>query len=140
MDANQMAYPMFGMFVLTIIVLITNLFLRVRAVLTKQIHPKYFKIFDSDVAKPPQQIIQAKNQLDNLFQMPVLFYGICLLSISLNRIYTLTVVLAWLYVGLRICHTLIHMTYNHVTHRLAAFLSSNIVLLILWINIVFGRV
>jgi len=43
------------------------------------------------------------------------------------------IALAWAYVALRVVHSLIHITYNHVLHRFLAFASSNFVLLALWI-------
>jgi len=44
--------------------------------------------------------------------------------------------LAWLYVASRIAHSLVHLTYNNVIHRLAAFSASNLVLLLLWVRLV----
>ena len=44
----------------------------------------------------------------------------------------LQVGLAWAYVALRVVHSLIHLSYNHVYHRLAAFVVSNGVLAALW--------
>lgn len=41
-------------------------------------------------------------------------------------------VLAWAYVALRAVHSVIHITYNGVTHRLVAFALSNVVLIALW--------
>ncbi|MBS0413400.1 MAG: MAPEG family protein, partial [Proteobacteria bacterium] len=40
---------------------------------------------------------------------------------------------AWPYVGLRVMHSVIHITYNRVLHRLTAFALSNVVLMALWI-------
>jgi len=45
----------------------------------------------------------------------------------------LRVLTAWCYVGCRAAHSIIHLTYNHVYHRLAAFTASNFVLLLFWI-------
>ena len=44
----------------------------------------------------------------------------------------LLVHLAWAYVALRIVHSLIHLSYNHVLHRFLAFATSNVVLLGIW--------
>jgi len=44
--------------------------------------------------------------------------------------------LAWAYVACRALHSLIHLTYNNVLHRLAAFAASNVVLLVIWIRLV----
>ena len=43
--------------------------------------------------------------------------------------------LAWTYVGLRIAHSAIHVTYNRVRDRLAAFAASNVALIMLWTNL-----
>jgi hypothetical protein len=46
--------------------------------------------------------------------------------------------MAWAYVALRV----IHLSYNHVLHRLAAFATSNVVLVSLWVftalNVIFA--
>ena len=44
----------------------------------------------------------------------------------------ITQTLAWAYVGLRIAHSVVHLSYNHVIHRLVVFAASNLVLVILW--------
>ena len=41
--------------------------------------------------------------------------------------------MAWTYVGLRAVHSVIHVTYNNVMHRLSAFALSNIVLGLFWV-------
>jgi hypothetical protein len=40
--------------------------------------------------------------------------------------------LAWIYVGLRVVHSAIHLSYNRVTHRLIPFALSNGVLSVIW--------
>jgi hypothetical protein len=41
--------------------------------------------------------------------------------------------LHWPYVGLRVIHSIIHLTYNHMMHRLIFFALSNLVLIGLWV-------
>jgi hypothetical protein len=41
--------------------------------------------------------------------------------------------LAWSYVALRVVHSLIHITYNRIVHRFAAFAMSNAALLAMWV-------
>ena len=68
----------------------------------------------------------------NLLELPVLFYVVCLLIFTTGQGAALQVGLAWAYVALRVVHSLIHLSYNHVYHRLAAFVVSNGVLAALW--------
>jgi hypothetical protein len=41
--------------------------------------------------------------------------------------------LAWAYVALRVLHSAVHLTYNHVIHRLVLFAASNGMLVVLWV-------
>ena len=43
--------------------------------------------------------------------------------------------MAWLYVAVRLVHSMIHLTYNRVYHRLTAFLTSQFILVAIWILI-----
>ena len=45
----------------------------------------------------------------------------------------LFVVLAWVFVVLRLLHAAIHVTSNHVGRRFAAFAASVVVLAIMWL-------
>jgi len=69
----------------------------------------------------------------NLLELPVLFYVACLLIYTTDVTSPTMIAVAWLYVGLRVVHSLIHLSYNDVLHRLAAFAASNLVLVVLWI-------
>jgi len=68
----------------------------------------------------------------NLFEMPVLFYVACIVFYVTGKVDGIALTLAWLYVALRIAHSVVHLTYNNVLHRLAAFGASTFVLLALW--------
>ena len=42
--------------------------------------------------------------------------------------------MAWIYVGLRLAHSLVHITYNRVVHRLLLFAASSFLLMAMWIG------
>jgi hypothetical protein len=42
--------------------------------------------------------------------------------------------LAWLYFALRVGHSLVHLTYNNVYHRLGVYAASGVVLALLWVR------
>lgn len=71
----------------------------------------------------------------NLLEMPVLFYTAVVLALTLLIHDPIIIALAWLYVGLRMVHSLIHCTYNLVMHRFYAFSMSALVLLALWVRL-----
>ncbi len=75
---------------------------------------------------------QAADNFRNLFEVPVLFYLLCV-ALALNGGSTQGfVAAAWAYVGLRALHSLIHVTYNRVTHRFLAYAASTLLLFGMW--------
>jgi hypothetical protein len=69
----------------------------------------------------------------NLLEFPVLFYVGALMFDVAGKVDWISLTLAWCYVGCRAVHSVIHLTYNDVSHRLAAFTTSNVVLILFWI-------
>lgn len=133
MNNHAILYPIFALAWWTSCVLLLIPIARIRAGRRREIVVDDFKYGESS-AVPPHVAIPNRNYM-NLLELPVLFYvaGVLLLvspCTSLTSIY-----LAWLYVGLRIVHSVIHLTYNKVLHRLAAFATSNAVLVALWIDV-----
>ena len=72
----------------------------------------------------------------NLLELPVLFYLACITLVVTAKVEPWSVGLAWAFVLLRIAHSIVHLTYNNVFHRLRIFALSATVLLALWIRIV----
>ncbi len=75
----------------------------------------------------------AADNFRNLFEVPVLFYVLCV-AISLNGGSTPGLVAAaWTYVGLRTIHSAIHVTYNRVIHRFLVYAASTLLLFGMWV-------
>jgi hypothetical protein len=124
-------YPVFALATWTGLVLLLILFFRVRAGMKRELLTDDFK-FGESAGVPPHVSIPNRNYM-NLLELPVLFYVVCLmLHVSMGA-WPIAVRLAWAYVFFRIVHSLIHLTYNRVIHRLAAFALSNAALIALWV-------
>jgi hypothetical protein len=83
---------------------------------------------------PPEVSIPNRNYM-NLLEMPALFYLGCLVAFVTQQVETNLVTLAWVYVGLRVAHSLVHLSYNHVIHRLVLFAISNLVITAFWLRL-----
>jgi hypothetical protein len=70
--------------------------------------------------------------------VPVLFYLLCVALVLNGGSTPGFVTAAWAYVALRALHSLIHVTYNRVTHRFLAYAASTLLLFGMWIAFV-GR-
>lgn len=114
----------------TLCVLLVMPYRRIKAALAKQVTADDFKYGESaDV--PPAVRIPNRNFM-NLLEVPVLFYVVGLIAYVTQHVDATAVVLAWSYVALRVLHSLVHLSYNDVIHRLAVFAASNLVLAVLW--------
>lgn len=94
---------------------------------------KYFRLMEGQ--EVPEIITKTTRNFNNQFEIPVLFYVVCTLYISLNIESLVAIVLAWTFVALRFLHSYIHLTYNHVLHRMSVFSLSFLCVIAMWINL-----
>ena len=124
-------YPSFALAAWTFLVLLLIPFVRVRSVRRREIAPNDFRYGESP-AVPPAVSIPNRNYM-NLLELPMLFYVVCVVLYVTAGATPLAAAVAWAYVALRVVHSVIHLSYNHVLHRLAAFTLSNAALVSLWV-------
>ncbi len=82
-------------------------------------------------AQIPAPVRWKADNYNNLMEQPTLFYAVALTLAFLDAGAGLNAYLAWLYVGLRIAHSLVQATVNRLMPRFMLFMISSIVLLIL---------
>jgi hypothetical protein len=130
----QILYPMVALAMLTFAVLLLIPIRRFRAGAAGQVSYDDFKYGES--AQVPPEVALPNRNMMNLLELPVLFYVACLTYFAAGRTDEWALLLAWAYVALRVAHSVIHLTYNRVRHRLVAFAASNVVLVMLWTNLI----
>jgi len=74
------------------------------------------------------------DNFNNLLELPILFYVVCIALYVTDTVSGFLVILAWLFVVLRATHSLIHVTYNHVVQRWLAYIAGAVALAGLWIG------
>ncbi len=125
-----MLMPMAAMVAVTAAVWVRLYFERIGEIRERRIRPQSLAR-----AQDLQQILtrtQAADNLRNLFEMPVLFYALCLAATAAGVATPLLVDGAWAFVVLRAVHSLIHCTYNRVKHLFAVYAASSLLLFLLW--------
>jgi hypothetical protein len=135
MRAESIFGPVSVLAIWTGCVLLINGYRRVRAVLSGRLRTGAFKLGES--AEVPTDLVVVNRHFMNLLEMPVLFYVVCILLYVTHEVDATTIWLAWAYVGLRLVHSLIHLTTNRVSQRLIPFAFSSFVLLGLWLLFVY---
>jgi hypothetical protein len=126
--------PVAALVALTFGVALLLLQARFRAAYRRQVTPGDFRYGESE--RVPAEARLPSRNLVNLLEMPVLFYVACVIFYAIGSVDGAALALAWAYVASRGVHSLIHLTYNNVFHRLAAFAAGNVVLLAIWIRLV----
>jgi hypothetical protein len=93
------------------------------------------KIRDTALGQPawPEQATKVSNCFNSQFQLPLLFYVLVILAWITKQADLLFVVMAWIFVILRLAHAYIHTTSNHVPTRFKIFAAGMLVLLVMWI-------
>lgn len=74
------------------------------------------------------------NNLANLFEMPVLFFVLAILLIVTELANDVQVILAWVFVLLRMAHSWVHIVVRKVPVRATLYWLSTIVLLVMWVG------
>jgi hypothetical protein len=82
-------------------------------------------------AQLPPRVRWKADNYNNLMEQPTLFYAIALTLALLGAGAGLNDALAWLYVALRIAHSLVQALVNVVAIRFAIFIAASVVLLVM---------
>src|SRR5215467_14290921 len=85
-------------------------------------------------AQLPAEVRWKADNYDNLLEQPTIFYAVALTLASLNAGSDLNAGLAWLYVALRIAHSLVQALINKVMIRFVLFALASLVLLVMTIR------
>lgn len=131
MNQTAIFWPMLALMGWTFLVLVQVPIRRFRAAFAGRVEAIDFLCGES--ARVPTDVAIPNRLFMNLVEVPVLFYTVGVIFFVTTRVDATVVGLAWLYFGLRMVHSFIYLTYNHVVHRFFVFATSNVVVVVLLI-------
>ena len=127
---------------ITIIVFL-NIFLIFRLIymatiytLKKNIRLSQFRIYEGEF---PDRLRSARQHYQNMFEIPIIFYLLCLLNIFFNDYNQLDIIFAWGFVIFRLLHFFVRLRNQkniNIIHRTFVFVVSLIFLTSGWINFI----
>jgi hypothetical protein len=79
----------------------------------------------------PAEIQWKAHNYNHLLAEPTIFYAVCIVLAIIGHGEGMNLAVAWLYVALRIVHSLVQATVNRVAVRFALFASSSLCLIVL---------
>lgn len=130
MTIQAVLLPLFVQVILTFVLLIWTERVRVGAIRRGEVHMRDIALREPNWGKRETQIANAYH---NQLELPLLFYVLTILAWITKQADLLFVVLAWVFVALRLVHAAIHVTSNNVPRRYMAFAAGVIVLAIMWL-------
>ena len=114
------------------------LYMATKYTLSKEIRLSQFRMYEGVF---PDRLRSARTQFQNMFEIPILFYLLCLLNIFFKNYNQLDIILCWCFVIFRLIHFFIRLQNQksiNVIPRYLVFIISLIFLTMGWINFIFN--
>ncbi|RIL06803.1 MAG: hypothetical protein DCC71_05365 [Proteobacteria bacterium] len=120
--------PFFATMLLTFAVWAFMFARRIRWITAKQISPVELAIPGRLAELSPASISNPSDNLKNLFELPVLFYAVCLYLFATQQVDGAYVTAGWIFAGFRTLHSAVHCTFNRVMVRFYMYLVAALAL------------
>ena len=128
MQAHLILQPVFALGLLTVVIFFWMYFTRIPAMYRLKIHPQKGQDTQALRTLLPKEVSRVSNNYNHLLEQPTLFYAVAISIAILGHVDQLHVICAWMYVALRIVHSLIQATIDRVFARFIVFSLSSLVL------------
>ena len=130
MSIQFVLLPLFVEVLLTFCVMFGMMYFR-----TSSLHRGETRLRDIALREPnwPVRATQFGYAFANQFELPVLFYVLTILEIVTSHADLLFVLLAWIFVVMRVLRAWVHVTNNNVRVRGAFYGVGAIILVIMWV-------
>jgi len=130
MSIQAVLLPLFVEVALTFVLLFWMAYLRTSAFKTGEVRPGDIALREP---KWPARVTQIGNAFHNQLELPILFYVLTILAWITRHADLLFVIMAWIFVLLRLAHAFVHVTDNVVRRRGAIYGVGVLVLALMWL-------
>ena len=128
MQGIEILQPVIAMILVTLVVWTALYVRRIRFLVTHRVHAQRVSTPEKVSELIPEHVQYPANNFKNLFELPVLFYAICLYLYVTGSVDNLYVIAAWAFVALRAVHSAIQCTTNIVMHRFTVYMMGALAL------------
>ena len=126
--------PISIMVFLNLFLIFRLIYMAVSYIKNEDINLGQFRIYEGDF---PDKLWSARQQYQNMFEIPILFYLLCLLNIIFNNYSQFDIILSWSFVFSRVIHFFIRLKNQkdiNIIPRTIVFVLGLLFLSIGWIN------
>lgn len=128
MNNTQLLLPMFVLLAWSMVMWAWMFAVRVPATLRARMRLDPNQVRGAQMNELPASVRWKADNYNHLMEQPTIFYAAILGLCVLGGFSGLDIILAWMYVVLRIIHSLIQALINNIMWRFAVFMLSSIVL------------
>lgn len=128
MNSDAIFQPFLGMLLLTFVVWLLLYKRRIGYMKRERIHPQKVTTPEKFRERAPEEINYPANNLANLFELPVVFYALCLYLYVSGQVDIVYVVAAWVFFVFRVAHSFVHCTFNRVYLRFYLYAAASVAL------------
>jgi hypothetical protein len=126
MSSNHIFWPVLAQVLLTLVMFIVLGARKAKAIRAGKVNREQAAL---DNRVWPEYVVKVSNNIANQFEVPMLFYILCVVLFSINAAGTVAIVLAWLFVASRYAHAWVHVGSNYVPVRMRLFMVGCVILL-----------
>ena len=126
MSQTAIFNPFFATIFLTLIVWVYMYIRRIRFITSSKISPKDLAVPGALERLSPSSVSNPSDNLQNLFEIPIIFYALVLYLFVTQQVDAVYVNTAWIFTIFRILHSAVHCTFNLVMLRFYLYLVSTI--------------
>ena len=90
----------------------------VKAIKNRDVKYKYFRAYEGSA---PEYLLTSRHHYKNFFEIPILFYLLCLVLYMIDDVSAIDLWIAWLFVLFKGIHSYIRITSNYVPYRAYSF-------------------
>ena len=132
MDKILIIYTILAVVLMNFIVMFHMRYMISKAIKNKDVEYKYFKAYESSA---PEYLLISRHHYKNFFEIPILFYLLCLVLYMIDDVSAIDLWIAWLFVIFKGVHSYIRITSNYVPYRAYSFFVCVFLLFGGWINL-----
>ncbi|WP_293352064.1 MULTISPECIES: MAPEG family protein [unclassified Microcoleus] len=136
---NAIFSPFFAMVFVTLVVWVYLYIRRITFLNNTKLAPKELAVPGMLAQISPPGVSNPSDNFKNLFEIPVLFYALVLYLFITNQVDAVYVNAAWIFVGFRALHSIVHCTFNLILLRFYLYLFSTLMVWFIAIRAAFSH-
>jgi hypothetical protein len=134
LESVELLKPVVVLVAWSMLVLFWMLALRIPAMKAAKIVPIPGAAYDEKMAALPDSVKWKADNYNHLMEQPTLFYALAIVLAVIGGGDSVTLIAAWSYTGLRVCHSLVQTLGNKIEIRFLLFVLSNVAILVMLLN------